>query len=70
MSRLNSKFKSQFAVFARRDGEVDEWIEGEHFSQFGRDGVVAEARIVKRESDGWVVVQYLPTMFSIGVAVQ
>ena len=66
----HAQLEGQAAVGARGDGEVDEGVEGKHAAQFSRDAVVAEARIIEGEPDGGVIVQHLPTMLAVGVAVQ
>ena len=43
IGHAHAQFKGQPTRFARSDGKIDEGIKGKHFSQLGRDAVVAEA---------------------------
>ena len=70
IANTHPQLEGQPAIGARRDGEVDERVEGKHLAQLRRDTVVSKARVIKGESDGRVVVEHLPTMLAVGVAMQ
>ena len=66
--QAHAQLKRQLTRLARRDGEVDERVEGKHTAQLGCDAVVVEVRVIEGEADRRVVVQHLPTVLAVGVA--